>query len=389
MIKKLFFPAVLFFALAKANIVFSQQYNAVEGAVIGLNNDTIPGLIRNRDDLSTSLSFKATHSDSYEEFVPGDIKGFLIQGRYFYESVSLQSKKAFMLQLIRGYFGLYQDKNTMYVRTAGGEHIELPIPEDKVVDRKLIEDKRYVRTLAYLTSDCANIRTKIETVSYNALELSKIIETYNKCMRPEDEQHSSGSIVKPKVSVGIRGGISSNDFYYFVSDSRYYDQKFNTNTGTYTGAVVNFTHNNKLSFQAELIVTNKEATFKGDVSNYVVEGFFIDSVFISYSYLEIPLSIYYSLLTKFVQPFISAGGMYGMALKQEVVRMVNERDVPLEMNNDVVGIRLGAGIAKQFKNSTVAFEYLYTSNLVNRTYQDKAKWKGHCITAFVTFNLRK
>lgn len=332
------------------------------------------------------VSFKSHSAEGYAVYSAAEVRAFAMKDGYQYKAIVFQEKAIFGLVLVEGHLSLYQYGDVFYVADSSGTILPLEHGPDREVDRRLIEDKRYVRTLTYLTSDCSGFDVNKYKLSYNALDLIKAVQGYNKCKEPEAGTSAKEHLIKPQFRIGAKTGVSFNNFSYLVPEWRFYDFEFDEKPGSYSGLFLNFTHNNKLSFQSEVLLTTKNASFAGIVNENSLYDHTANKISISLTYIELPLSFYYTLPTSNLRPFVSAGGTYGFTIKRDVVRTVSNIEVPLDISKDVMGIRLTTGVAKDFKTSTLGIEYLFSSNLVNRTYTaQKANWRSHSIVVTLAF----
>lgn len=369
--------APLFYLLALSS-AFCQEYNTVNGCVVTHNGDTIAGLLKDKTDMYDVISFRPNTQNGFREYSPDALLAFSYEGGYNFESLKLpDGKQAFLLKITHGKLALYQYHEVFYVKTQDGQLYELQHEADKVVDRKLIEDNRYLRVLSYLTSDCPDVKDRVEKVRYSASDLSKFLQDYNACVDPE-YNNSAPDVTKLQFHLGARAGVSISSFRYLTEGSPYYRVIFTPSSNAMGGVFFNLTFKDKLSAQPEIIVSRKKAYFLGKLSNFSDDQEFR----IASTFIEFPISIYYTFPTKGLRPFISLGGVAGFALNQEAVRTVHNTDLSVEVSRDVLGYKGGFGLSKVLKDRyRVALEYSVSNSFGNRNYLiQNYSWVSHEIT---------
>ncbi|WP_339794626.1 porin family protein [uncultured Imperialibacter sp.] len=337
------------------NSLKAQDFNSQNGYLITLDGDTIHGQVKMKQDLYGSVSFKSKNSVQYDNYSPSQLNAYYYEGGYYFESIKDEHQEtSFFLRYFDGVLSLYEKSNFFYVRKDGGELIELVHEEDKSIDFKIIEDKRYVRTLVYLTADCPGVKSKIERAHYNASELTKAIKEYEFCVNP-DAKLSDADISSTKFTLGFRAGVSINRLNYFVKGANRYNNEFNdgvfsTELGAVVGVLGSMSLGRNISLQPELIFGNRTSRFSGVIAEYV-GGQYVDTTVIKVSYIEIPISIYYLFPTPKIQPFVSLGGSFGLRTSNKSTRYFNDLDREAEVSGDILGISASVGVEKAISDS--------------------------------------
>ncbi|MEQ9375522.1 MAG: porin family protein [Imperialibacter sp.] len=375
--KNLYLILFLFAFLANHNLL-SQDFNSVSGYIVKVTGDTINGSIKRRSDLNEQVSFRASGSQQYTDLTPNELRSYYFDGGYFYETMTIPSLgKRFALRLFNGEISLFQIEEKLFVIKNGGEELlELLHEEDKKQDFKLIEDKRYVRTLLFLTSDCPSVKGKIENVSYNASNISKVLAAYQTCIAP-NSQKSDKDISKTKLFFGVRAGAAINRLTYFVDSKNnlYYDHRFDSKIGFLIGPFLNMVLTDKLSVQTEIILATK-ASYLSDVL-FVYSGQpWYDETNVAVSYIELPISFKYTLPTQNIKPYILAGGSFGFKVADSSTRIYHEIEREVEISQDMLGLQFGVGLSKNLDSGRkIDFGYRFCPTLINRSYFDyKARW---------------
>jgi len=375
----------------------AQDINSKQGYIVTLAGDTISGLVKDKTTLNTVVSFKGTNSSEYTDYSPNEIKSFYFDGGYHYESLSSDEiAQGFFLRVFKGTLSLYQHKDTLYILSPKNEFLEL----------KHHQDKRYVRTLVYLTSDCARTKEKMENVPYTAADISKLLREYEKCVNPEAKL-DDGDIARTRLKLGFVAGASISSLNYFV-DSKYnlyYEDEFNTQAGYLAGAVLNVSYGKKISVQPGLLIGNRSSTFEGLLyeSGSSVKRFVYDTTSISITFLNVPVTAYYTFPMGDLSPYIGLGGSFSMALSDKSTRATVSSlanpftpdseytvvNVDPITSSDLLGVRLAIGVRKQLTPAKeIQFEYTFDSSLMNRALtDDKARWQTHQLTICYMFSL--
>lgn len=387
MTRKYFLLSFNLFFLLQCPQLFSQEYNTMEGLIILQNNDSIAGSIKIRNDIYEEVSFKANTSTDFKIFGPSDIKSLEYEGGYHYDALEIkEGEKAFLLRIVSGHLSLYQFYQKLFIKTSDGSVIELQHDEDKAVDRHLIEDKRYVRSLVFLTSGCPQLKRKIERVNYLATDISNLIEEYNQCVDPSYEAPTR-NVANLRTEAGVRAGIGISKMQYLTQSFLYSNATFGPNSSILGGVFFRLTFRGKLSAQPEMILSKKESHFSGKLSSTADD----QQIDVSLTSLEFPLSIYYTFPTQNIRPFISFGGVAAFALKKEATRHANGSDITLNMDNDFLGYKMSFGALKSFGSKYVAgVEYSISNTYGNRNYLiQNFRWFTQEITLRVSLDLTR
>lgn len=395
----------------------AQDFNSKNGYIITLAGDTVRGLVKDKANLNSVVSFKSSNSNYYRDYAPSEIKSFYFEGGYRYESLSSpEIEQKFFLQVYKGTLTLYQDRDTLYILSPKNEFLELKHHKDQTVqdisneDRstkyRLVEDKRYIRTLVYLTSDCPRVKGKMEKVSYTAEVIAKLLSEYEVCINPDAEIEDS-NIARTRIKLGFRAGANTSSLNYFVDagTNLYYGHKFESQLGYLGGISANISYGKKFSVQAEIIVAHRGCRIEGLLyeSPGAVKRRFFDTTRISMTYLEIPITAYYTLPVNNLSPYVGLGGSFSTAISDKSTRAsfsttadpfgpdsnytVLQRQ-PIT-SNDLLGLRVALGVRKELSLSReLRLEYTFDSSLMNRTTTDsKARWQTHQMSVYYLFSV--
>ncbi len=216
--------------------------------------------------------------------------------------------------------------------------------------------------------DCPTLKNKIQRTPLEATQLTKLVVAYNACTGSSEKLVVNSKASATKLRAGIRMGAVSNSMKYFVEKSYYAQHTFTSKMGYTAGVFVNLSFRDKISVQPEILLTQKSATASRNRSSLVKE---VTSF--SFTYLQIPLSLYYTLPTKRIRPFASIGGVFGYAVAKEAYYQVTGNPFltdknPVKVDKDEYGYRGGAGILYSLTPKLrFGVEYIYENTLSNKT----------------------
>ncbi len=397
--------------------IVAQDLNSKQGYIITLAGDSITGMVKDKTTLNTVVSFKGVGKSDYIDYRPDEIKSFYFEGGYHYESLSSSEiDRRFFLRVFKGTLSLYQHKDTLYILTSKNEFMELKHHKDQTVQEKnseerstkyrLVGDKRYVRTLVYLTSDCPKIKGKMENVPYTAADIWKLLREYELCVNP-DAKVEDNNIARTRLMLGFRAGASTSRLNYYVDSNYnlYYDHRFENQGGYVGGISLNVSYGKNFSVQPEIVIANRRCFFEGRLyeSPGAVKRIYYDTNRISITHVQIPVTVYYTFSVSNLSPYIGLGGSFSQRISDKSTRAafrttddpfgpdsdysVLQRD-PIT-SSDLLGTRAVLGIQRQLDSSReLRLEYTFDSSLMNRTMtNDKARWQTHQLSVCYMFGL--
>jgi opacity protein-like surface antigen len=250
---------------------------------------------------------------------------------------------------------------------------------DKIKGDKFIEDKKYLGILKYFMSDCNQIVDKINNVGFYESELSKIISKYNNYKNPQSKSISHLNHDQYVTKFGIRFGKIIGSLIYSDDSDWGHSANFSQIINYTGGCFINLAYKN-FSIQPEILLTKKASTLlrKGSLWNQFT--------FISSSYLQVPISIYYSFQYKKFKPLISVGAIIGHAISQNTYRIENNNISQLLYYKDEYGFRGGLGLEYQLKNKfSIGLEYIYEYTVPNQNVFSTIEYKTQNITFRVSY----
>lgn len=191
------------------------------GFIIQHSNDTLFGLIDNRDSKDNSMQcfFKKEVHSEVKVFRPNDIKGFRFADGKFYLSKRVaekgQKNSYFLEFMVSGKLSLYhmKDDKSRYFLEKDTAIYELMNTETIVEvkgTRMLSENKEYLGQLKALMMD-AYIKKEIENLAFRPKPLINITTTYHNKVCPDQECIVYTKKFAPvKVKLSIIGGAAVN-----------------------------------------------------------------------------------------------------------------------------------------------------------------------------------
>ncbi|SFG22217.1 hypothetical protein SAMN05216383_10787 [Prevotella sp. KH2C16] len=201
------------------------QVNPKDGYIITNEGDTIRGIVDYRSDIRNAgiCSFKASGSEQYKDYLPGEIQEFrLSDNGVYYVSRSFpvegKEKTFFAEYLIKGTVSLYHHKEGLkdyyYIVDANGRVAEIRGLERYYLnqDDKKAVIKQNMASIIGVFNKTPEIVSKLNHSRFKSSEISKIIKDYNlkycvdggECVVFEyDRQEAASEKVRFKVQAGI------------------------------------------------------------------------------------------------------------------------------------------------------------------------------------------
>jgi hypothetical protein len=371
----------------------AQGYNTQSGYVVTYEQDTIPGLIKDRADLSEKILFKPSNESRFKEYTPSEVAyfryygGHYNNGNYYYKAIDIplqenQIQKRFLLCLVEGKLSLYQYEDLYYVRKELDSLIKLDKKDVMVSSTAKQVDRRYIGHLKHLTQDCASLQNNIERTAYKADALSRLVMAYNQCDHP-----SANTLVLKKgdarrVKAGVRVSTIVNKADYYVLGRDVFTHPFNSKVGYSAGFFFQFPFKNKLAFQPEMLITQKATSYLGKIMNYY-EG----QVDFNITYLQVPLSVYYTFPTYKLRPFVAAGGVFSYVLASDAYIRIGNNKSEIKLDSRETGYRLSTGLSYPvFNRRIVSLEYTHEKNFVSKSVvQIRVHMSSHNLSLRMNF----
>jgi len=311
------------------------QDNFKKGYVITLDNDTLFGKINDAGGYKNSrlCIFKPKKEHKVTEYLPGEIKGYLMYRDKYYVSKQVAdkdgSKYIFMEVLIEGPVNLYHDRKStekaFYIQKKDSnlillenEEVQLRYkPEENIAvlysPTYILHNRIYRDTLRYVFRDSKKISNQVESVEYDAKSLTRITKNYiaeQSLMNNYITYERDLKMYRPRV--GIYGGIQMTDLEILPTKRGVYtsDEPHSIIAKTFNtypvGIFFNFPLpmlNDKLSFQLELQANGIDYEEEFDRTQSLNDTTFK----IRTHTIGMPLMLKYELLKGFFAPSLGIG----------------------------------------------------------------------------------
>lgn len=368
------------------NYVFSQRFNTREGYIINTLNDTLKGYIKDEGGFKKGIRFRSTDDASFRMYGTSEIKGFFINDNstkyvsFSKGTDSLTTTPQFVKVLSEGYISLYYTEDGYFIADKENKIYIIEKQDDKLkrveddlgVRTIAIADTRYIGMVKFLISDYPQLSRKINNLSFTSTDISKVINLYNNWKSPSARvsKESVKNIKAPLINTGLKISVYKNAMSNVVPAGLYHNVAFAVKTCFAAGLVVDFNLNRKFSLQVDALLAQRNSYLHHDNTYGDPED-----IKWAMTYMEFPVSIYYTLPTQNFSPHFFAGGIIGAKIAdnsiiQTIHTLVVTKVDPLEL-----GFLAGTGVTKKIKNnSKIRIEYyfelvkqnIYTSNLVYR-----------------------
>jgi hypothetical protein len=275
---------ILFLILACSTIGIAQE-NFKPAYIITLTGDTVNGLIDFKDwpHNPSKIKFKKTEQGPERLYFPLDIKVFSVSNELykgaivdietspqgsvselshdpalnlqkdtvFLESIVEGEKSLLAYQSIRGIKNFYIFVDDKYELLGYKKYIK---PEQNA----MLENRKFSGQLLIYLEDCPRLRSKINTVAYNAKSLQKLFKSYYECTGLTIAMEKQNK--KRDQVWGILAGMSSTKFEYLNKSPDYlYDVDFDRSNNFTVGVFYDFVFprlHERLSLQNALHITN-------------------------------------------------------------------------------------------------------------------------------------
>lgn len=308
-----------FISTAIFMIILGFAANAQEKGdfIITKPGDTLYGEVFLPMNALREVQFKKSGDKNFNTYKPSDLVGYVYQNS-FVKSCAISQKGSnvpdnmFLLSIVQGAVNLYhlQESKSFYLEKNGAFH--LLEKNDRLIDGKLLDDRKFMGILKVLFSDCSTPEKKYEDLQFTIQSISDITKTYNKCRDPKISYKNkvSGSLFS--FQFGVLAGLAANQTT--TNGKRIFFLKNDKYKTAYTIGVelsVNSSFLSNFRLRPGVALTQKNGGFQ--------ERFSQDDVFtkVSLTYLQFPVRLEYIFQGKKISPMISGGFLTSLAIDNE------------------------------------------------------------------------
>jgi len=352
------------------SLICSSQADFREGFVLKQSGDTLFGLINYRGGTRgyTNCIFKQSKKQESISYTPNDIAGFGFPDDRLFISKSVDlltnnSTNVFIEVLVRGAVSLYNYNGGFFIQKGDSTLYELTITKNEVLkdgQKVNIITKKYLQILSFVLSDCEETRSTIPNTTLSETSLTKLVETYNSCIKSPYITIMSGK-PKVKISIGLSAGtIHSNlDIFSRIRSDQvsFVDVPYEKSNSFQSGISLNFLiprFSERFSFLGE-VVFFKSHFYSFTTTEYELA---IDNsyVTIDLEQLSIPIGFRYTFFVNKISPYLNLGFFNTVNLKTNNLwnREVNllygdystilDEGPALKKINNQYGFWVGAGL---------------------------------------------
>lgn len=275
--------SILLFLILFPTIVLAQE-NFQPAYIITSTDDTVKGMINFKDwpHNPASIRFKKTEQGPERIYFPLDLQAFYVSGELYKSAIvdietspqgsasdlshdpvlNIHKDTVFLESIVEGQKSLlaYQSVRGIknyYIYLDGQYELLVYKKYIKPTQNVMLENRKFSGQLLIYLDDCPKLRSKINTVAYEAKSLQKLFKAYYTCTGKDialEKQYK-----KREKIWGIYAGMSSTKFEYLNTHPPYlynsnFDRSNNFTVGVYNDFVFPRLHE-RLSLQNALHIT--------------------------------------------------------------------------------------------------------------------------------------
>lgn len=260
------------------------------------------------------VQFKRVGEANFTTYTTADIQGYQHHQNYYAAcNIPEQGGSIFMQILVKGAANLYAvfQNDVFYIEKDGSFH--LLERNDRIVNGKQMEDRRFAGILKALFKDCELPSGLFDKVRMSASSLMEITETYNTCRDPRavysKDKKKSGVVFGAGVAAGVNFNkiVPDEDDYTFLSETYGYQAGYAaaldvTMSGGFLGGFY---------LKPEVGLIKKQGGFSEKFSQDIEENRF------DFGFVQLSFKAGYVLKGKKISPFISAGYLNSIPFQKE------------------------------------------------------------------------
>jgi hypothetical protein len=374
------------------------QGGFIKGYIIANNGDTANGeiLFRNSKKASTECTFRKRQNDSTFKFSPGEISGYILIGKRAFVSKAIikdsKSIPVFLELFVKGKASLYyycdQDGDHYFIENEGREIVEITESPKTIQTYSGTYEvpPDYKKKLEYVFSDCEEIKPKIASSRLNSESLVRLIEEYNRIVRPTEE-----CIVSDRESGKLK--LEYRPFIGFAINKYNFGDRLITNYGHSVQIGIGFNiknivqSNNRYSLDIDFVLESDniyelskydKTDVYGEIVWYNQKYYMINSLGTFFTVpklkvdfgiwaLRVPIKVNYSFFIKRITLSLSGGITERIILKQNKNLDYEwfSKQYGATFNDVFVGPTGGIKIDYNLKNKHAFFGEFYIEYLVD------------------------
>ncbi|MBF9237292.1 PorT family protein [Hymenobacter sp. BT683] len=262
----------------------------------------------------------------------------------------------FLSPLVTGYMSAYTGQN---------DEKELRFYLQPKDSTHAVEISPVTAQLSYaqLLVDCPQFEfgsNKIQSqYPYTATGVSALVVAYNQCRFPQQATQQIKRDMGLRTTFGLKAGVNTSDFSLASEDYR----SSHTNAiGFQAGAMLNVATRTNFSVQVEAVYVKLQSLYSGDYNSYN-SGIVPTSLTarMSFSQVQVPLLIRYTVGHGKLRPFLNAGPSLARNFNNSSVfsvpfTLTTSREIPIELDALSIGFAGGIGLNIQRLSAELRYD---------------------------------
>ncbi len=242
--------------------------------------------------------------------------------------------------IVKGYVSLYSGQNTdgelrFYLQPADSAHVVEIAPATP--------ELTYLRTLVGCSSLAFGYGKIQVQYPYNRDGLTRLVNAYNACVRPQQQSLAVKSTFKIHPSFGLKIGANASRFHLASASYGGEHQQF---VGYQAGATLNLATRTRFSVQLEAVYMSLRSRYGPyDITAYNT-GIPSNTrtTEVQYAELQLPLLLRYTFGNGLYRPYLNAGPAYGRDFSNKSTDSAGGATTPVELSAYSLGGVGGLGV---------------------------------------------
>jgi len=300
------------------------------GYIVSRENDTIRGQVNYQTKSNNYKQCDFRTPDTETKYKPDQIRGYGWEDKDYISGIVANH---FVEVLVSSELSLYRFEEDFFMKKQD-QIVELKRPVKtrvvKGVEKydgtqgnliKYQEDKDWLHKIAYLVSDCdQDLSRKLESIKFNAKDLTAITNKYNECQGAEQVEKKQGPWYR--IQMGLSAGVVNSKINLSEKDNihqafRHLNDSY-TSTDPYVGLLFEISAprlSNRVSFQieAQLFKTHYSGSKPIDYGHY--QEFHQTSL--EFTTLSLPFALKYTIPAGSNAFHLYLGGSYDQFFSPE------------------------------------------------------------------------